>query len=258
MMIKCPNCGLKVSSKLKRCFACSYPLEDVDIPAEFEPEPASEPGVGTEPETQKETSVVIIEPEVAEISDPIVDPVEPFNWRLYLKIGLAILAGFVLLMIYVGSSSEDHAQALVDEAAKRALTEPVTQEVSEETSVPQSEAALFDGSNYSDMGSGIFYLVSDSGTTEHGDVIVIYALDYLYIPLGFEAWDFDGSLITHIYIDGVEIEKDQLHDTQGSIELSGEMLTTGRHLVEAVQFAENDIQGEVVTYKANYYEIKED
>lgn len=141
MMIKCPNCGLMISSNLKRCFACDYPLEDLNIPTESEAELVSEPEVDPEPDTTEETSVVTIEPVDTEISDPAASPVEPFNWRRYLKIGLAILAGFVLLMIYVGSSSEDRTQASVDEAAKSALTEPVTQEVSEETAAPQSEEA---------------------------------------------------------------------------------------------------------------------
>lgn len=116
----------------------------------------------------------------------------------------------------------------------------------------------FDGSAYSDMGTGTFYLVNESGTTENGNTIVIYSGgDIILMQIGVEAWDFDGSLLSFIYVDGMEMSREQFGDTKTSITLEKDALDIGVHTVECVQYADNDPAGEVITYKSGQYEIIE-
>ena len=135
------------------------------------------------------------------------------------------------------------------EVASEAETEPVSE------AVPQSKD--FDGSSYSETGPGDFYISSASGSSEDGeDVYFYYNENMLMDSLGFSAWNFDGKMLTYIYVDGIQNRRDQIADTQGTIELSGDLLSKGLHKVEAVQFEDNDPQKTVITYKSAEYEVR--
>ena len=72
------------------------------------------------------------------------------------------------------------------------------------------------------------------------------------MQLGFEAWEMDGTQPTYIYLNGEEIEKTQLGDTQSSISLTGKALKVGIHNVEFIQR-----DGDNVTfYRLAQYEVK--
>lgn len=127
---------------------------------------------------------------------------------------------------------------------------------------PATEAAPrskdFDGSSCSETGPGEFYISTVSGSTEDGeDVFIYYNENVLMDSLGFSAWNFDGKMLTYIYVDGILNRQSQIADTQGSIELSGDFLSKGFHKVEAVQFEDNDPQKVVVTYKSAEYEVRD-
>ena len=111
--------------------------------------------------------------------------------------------------------------------------------------------------DYSDMGNGTMYIKTAGGSSEDGNVPVIYAADDLLLEqIGLEAWGFDGSILSYIYVDGMEISKEQLADTQTSIDLQGDNLKEGIHKVEVVQYENDDPSGTMLTYKMASYEIK--
>lgn len=113
--------------------------------------------------------------------------------------------------------------------------------------------------NYSDMGSGTMFISTDGGTSEGGNVPVIYADEdssTTIMQIGLETEGFDGSILSYIYVDGVEVSKEQLAETMTTIELKEAQLTKGKHIVEVVQYADDDTSSDMVTYKSAQYEIK--
>ena len=132
----------------------------------------------------------------------------------------------------------------------------------ETTATPtKAERDLPEG-DYEDVGDGTFYLTGPSGSTENGDEIVIYPdMDsFPHAFVGIELWDLDGSVQTHIYVDGVEMDKQQVGaGYQGSIDFDDESLwaiTEGEHEVEAVQYADNDPSKDITFYRAVKYTVK--
>lgn len=141
---------------------------------------------------------------------------------------------------------------------------PATSDASSSESSALYEDALassssgFDGSSYSDTGTGVFYLVNESGTTEDLEKITVYVQsDTLLTQIGCGTKGFDGSLLSYVYVDGMFKFKEQFGDYQGSIDLEADLLTVGDHKVEVVQYEGNDESGTVITYKSAVYEIIE-
>lgn len=113
--------------------------------------------------------------------------------------------------------------------------------------------------DHSDMGKGTMFISTDGGTSEDGNIPVIYAdedASTTIMQIGLETEGFDGSILSYIYVDGVEISKEQLAETMTTIELREAQLTKGKHTVEVVQYADDDTSGDMVTYKSAQYEIK--
>lgn len=144
-----------------------------------------------------------------------------------------------------GGKSEDSADA--DQAEKKAETATAVQR-----DLPEGD--------YEEVGSGTFYLSGASGSTENGDEIIIYpdmnALPYAHLDI--ELWDMDGSILTYVYIDGVKVKEKQVGaGLQSSMSLQEEwQVTEGDHIVEAVQYADNDTSGEMVFYRSAKYTVK--
>lgn len=110
---------------------------------------------------------------------------------------------------------------------------------------------------YEDMGDGIMYISTPDGTSENRNIPVLYVgKDTSLIQIGLKAWGMSGSNLSHIYIDGMENTTEQLADTQTSLNLTGDALTEGAHIVEVVQFANDDPSSDVIVYKAAMYEVK--
>lgn len=115
--------------------------------------------------------------------------------------------------------------------------------------------------NFSDMGKGTFVLSTPSGTSENGNIPVIFMdeselagkLYEMQVDLGISTNGFDGSKITNIYVDGFLQGKEQLADTGTSVAVSEKLSTVGKHKIELLQFDDNN---NVVTYKSAEYEIK--
>ena len=116
----------------------------------------------------------------------------------------------------------------------------------------------FVGDSYSDMGDGVFLVVTAGGSSENGNTPEIYvAADTSLLQIGYDTTGMNGSSLSYIYIDGMLTLKEQLSDSQGSLDLSGDSLVVGVHKVEVAQY-ENDVtDGTVTTYKSASYEVKE-
>jgi len=131
-------------------------------------------------------------------------------------------------------------------------SEPAT-----ETPAVTSNRDLPEG-DYQEMGEGTVYIINGSGTSEDGNIPVIYAEeDLLLMQIGLEAWEFNGGALSYVYIDGMLTDKMQLADTQTSLDLEDDQLTTGIHTVEVVQYVDDDPAADMTVYKAMQYEVKE-
>ena len=148
-----------------------------------------------------------------------------------------------------GGSSED---------SQTADQEKTTEEAAPATEVTKDLTEA----DYEDVGNGSFYLTGPSGSTENGDEIVLYPeMDtWPHAYVGIELWDMDGSVQTFIYVDGVEMDKQQVGDGyQGSIDFDDDSLwaiTEGEHKVEAVQYADNDPSNDMTFYRSATYTVK--
>lgn len=121
---------------------------------------------------------------------------------------------------------------------------------------PTTKAKDFDGSAYTDIGSGTFYLRTAAGTSQNGNVpkvTVSSGTSVMQIEADVEG--FDGASVTYIYVDGMESTKGNMAKSQRSIDLKGDSLSTGRHTVEAVQFQGDSPSGTVKLYKKAQYEV---
>lgn len=127
-----------------------------------------------------------------------------------------------------------------------------------ETTVEAETATkdLPDG-DYSDTGEGTMHLATAGGTSENGNVPVVYAAaDTSLLQIGLNASDFNGSNLSYIYIDGYLLDKQQLADSQITLTLEKNNLAVGVHKVEVVQYENDDTASTMTTYKTASYEIK--
>lgn len=126
---------------------------------------------------------------------------------------------------------------------------------SEATSV--AKARDLPEGDYTELGDGTVYIATAGGTSENGNVPVIYAeKDLILKQIGLNAWDFNGGALSFIYVDGMLIDKAQLANTQMSLDLQGEQLSVGLHSVEVVQYENDDPASAMTAYKSMQYEIK--
>lgn len=127
------------------------------------------------------------------------------------------------------------------------------------TSAPASESSTKDFSgDYEDTGSGTITVSTPSGTSEDGNVPVLFVgKDDMLVQISLDTEELDGGKLSYIYIDGMLSTKEQLADSQIPLDLSGDSLSAGTHTVEVVQYDTDEPTGEVVTYKSAAYEVKE-
>lgn len=105
----------------------------------------------------------------------------------------------------------------------------------------------------------VFYLYGSSGSTENGDPIILYNDGNLrnMLSLGLRVRNFNGSLLTYVYIDDVLADKSQYADTDSSIYITEDALTFGEHIITLRQYTDNDESGEVLFEQSETYEVKE-
>lgn len=125
----------------------------------------------------------------------------------------------------------------------------------QETSAPASKD-LPDG-NYTEIGEGTVYLSTVSGTSENGNVPVVYTdSDTSMLQIGLDSSNFNGGNLSYIYVDGYLLDKIQMGDSQNTLTLQDNSLATGIHKVEIVQYENDDTASTMITYKTTSYEIK--
>lgn len=111
--------------------------------------------------------------------------------------------------------------------------------------------------DYSDMGAGTMYLNTAGGTSENGNIPVLFeSSDIVTDQMDVNTSDFDNTKLSYIYIDGMLNTKEQLGDAQCGITLEKDALAEGTHKVEVVQYDTNEPDGTMVTYKTASYEIQ--
>ena len=111
--------------------------------------------------------------------------------------------------------------------------------------------------DYTDMGTGTMYISTESGTSEDGAVPVLFVSDEdILIQIGLNTSAFDGVHLSYIYVDGMLNSKEQLGESQISLDLSEDALSIGQHNIEVVQYNTDKPDGQIITYKSATYEVK--
>ena len=131
---------------------------------------------------------------------------------------------------------------------KPAKTTEQSKEQDQEKDLPEGD--------YQDTGSGTMFLSTPGGTSENGNVPVIYVSDEILLQIGLDTLDFDSSKLSFIYIDGMLYGKEQLGESQISLDLSENSLSVGKHSVEVLQYEGDSPENTMVTYKSASYEVK--
>lgn len=163
----------------------------------------------------------------------------------------------VILTLAMASSLAACGKSDSTQTSTTASTKSTTEATQTEVSTVAASSVDFDGSGYTDTGDGTFYLAGPGGTTEDGSVLTLYeASDTLLDQIEIDTEGFNGNSLTYIYIDGMETDKQQLADSQSSLDLTEDALKEGTHKVELVQFENDDTTGTVTTYKTASYEVK--
>lgn len=171
--------------------------------------------------------------------------------RRVFVIFLAISMVFVFTACGGGASDED------PDDDSQAIAE--MEDEDEDSLAPDRELAE---GNYENVGDGSFYLTGDNGSTKDGEEVSIKpdmsSSIYAYLDYGLE--DMKGSLPTHIYIDGIEMDLQEVDGNHlGSISLGEDeawALTEGDHKVEAVQFENDDPESKMKFYRSETYTVK--
>lgn len=109
-----------------------------------------------------------------------------------------------------------------------------------------------------DTGNGSMYIETADGTSENGNVPkILLEGDESVLQIGFAAQNFDSSKFTYFYVDGKLSTKEQIGAdlTEGSLDLSGDALSEGKHTVQAVQYDSSDESGNVTACHSAQYEV---
>ena len=176
-------------------------------------------------------------------------------------LSIILLGAMVVSICSCGGSSTDKENAdkktTEAETVTEAVVESITEQAPEATTEKQRD---FPEGDYQDIGSGTFYISNASGTTENGDEIIVYP-DKDSIPMAYvdiELWDMDGKVLTYIYVDGIFYDKQQVGEGyQASIDLMEEsQVTEGDHIIEVVQYPDNNTEKEMSFYRSAKYTVK--
>ena len=165
---------------------------------------------------------------------------------------IAVLALFtVALLGGCGGSKDDKAADSSSSAVESSTTV--------ESSTPESTVVEDKFAGQAETGAGTLALYGVGGSTEDGSPLTVF-YDPDTFPTGFDVatTDFDGSMLTYIYVDGQLISKEQLGTSQQPVEIQDtpSALTEGTHTVQLVQYDTADEAGNIVTFKTQQYELK--
>lgn len=165
----------------------------------------------------------------------------------------AVTFAMIVASITACGGNTTETQAPATEAAQSVAVS----EAPETEAATEAAAGVDFSGDYEDMGDGTMYIACASGTSEDGNVPVLFeAADTILDQIGLDSTGMDGTHLSYIYVDGKETAKEQLADSQVSLDLQGDALKEGTHKVEVVQYDNDEPSGTVITYKAASYEVK--
>ena len=168
-------------------------------------------------------------------------------------IALLLATSMALTLSACGESSDSTAKSERKTTEKKTESD-VNDSQPKEASVKKD---LPDG-DYQDTGSGSIILNTAGGTTENGNIPVIFvSSDKLLTQIEIDSSGFDETKLSYIYIDGILTTKEQLSDSQATFDLTDQALSVGTHLVEVLQYDGDSPENAYTTYKSASYEIKE-
>lgn len=165
----------------------------------------------------------------------------------------AIAASALMVMSILtacgGANPNDGDQNENNAGSAPSSAQQTTSKISSNRDLPEAD--------YTDTGAGTMYISTPSGTSEDGNIPVLFVSDEnMLIQIGLDTMEFDGAHLSYIYVDGMLNTKEQLGESQLSLDLSGDALSVGQHDVEVVQYDTDEPTGEIVTYKTAAYEVK--
>jgi hypothetical protein len=175
------------------------------------------------------------------------------------KIGSGILTLFLTLLLFTGCSTSGYEKSN-GTVAPPTVTKSSSIESATESAVESgsSEAKDLSAGDYKDTGKGEFAISTPSGTSENGNVPIIFTdKNSVMGGLGIYVRKFDGAKLSYVYVDGKLIKKDQYADTDTSINLKSQNITAGTHKVEIAQYDTDSPDGKLITYKSASYEVKQ-
>nr|DAW68088.1 MAG TPA: lipoprotein [Caudoviricetes sp.] len=165
----------------------------------------------------------------------------------------AVTFAMIVASITACGGKTTETQAPATEAAQTVAVS----EAQETEAATEAAAGVDFSGDYEDMGDGTAYIACASGTSQDGNVPVLFeSADTVLEQIEIDSEGMDGSHLSYIYIDGIETAKEQLADSQVSLDLQGDALKEGTHKVEVVQYDSDEPGGTVITYKTAAYEVK--
>lgn len=161
-----------------------------------------------------------------------------------------LLSSLVLVGCSTGESSSEGNQSSTQESTA------ISSSAAEETEV-EVKADKFAGQE--EVGDGTFNIGSPSGNTADGaEVVVFYDPDTFPTDASITTDGINGGLLSYLYADGELLDKQQLGDSMGGVELQSveSAITEGKHVLQLVQYADDTEGGEIVTFKSQEYTVK--
>ena len=110
--------------------------------------------------------------------------------------------------------------------------------------------------NQKECGDAEFFIEYNSQRSTNGKTVLMQL--YKQFPMGyinFSASNVDRGLTTYIYIDGKLWDQNRGTSVSGGGSLDDSYITAGTHVVEMVQFANNNRYGKAVSYRRAMYKV---
>lgn len=161
-----------------------------------------------------------------------------------------LLSSLLLVGCSTGESSSEGKQSSTQESTVISST------TVEETEV---EVKVDKFAGQEEIGEGTFNIGSPSGNTADGaDVVVFYDPDTFPTDVSITTEGINGGLLSYLYADGELLDKQQLGHSMGGVELQSveSAVTEGKHVLQLVQYADDEEGGEIVTFKSQEYTVK--
>ena len=124
-----------------------------------------------------------------------------------------------------------------------------------EETKPELKGVLPEGQK--ETGSGKIYVSTASGQTQTSVVPVLYVKgDEAAIQIGLKTENLSPSSLSYIYVNKVFLSKEQLSNSQISLNLPKDILKPGVYTVAVVQYENNDTTAKVIEYHEGKFEVK--